>query len=122
MKKIHNYQFRKGMTPWNKGLKGAQVAWNKGLRYMPDDEHSGWKGDLVGYISLHQWIKRKLGKPLYCSNNRSHIAKRFVWSNISGKYTRDLMDWRSLCNSCNLRDGIKIKNQFDEQRHRRIYA
>lgn len=24
--------FYKGMTPWNKGLKGAQVAWNKGSK------------------------------------------------------------------------------------------
>ena len=23
--------WKKGITPWNKGLKGAQVAWNKGI-------------------------------------------------------------------------------------------
>jgi hypothetical protein len=29
-------QARKGKTPWNKGVKGAQVAWNKGIKKTGD--------------------------------------------------------------------------------------
>lgn len=30
-KNTHKYGFKKGRKPWNKGLKGVQVAWNKGV-------------------------------------------------------------------------------------------
>lgn len=116
-------QFKKGRTPWNKGKKGLQKAWNKGLSgYGAGEAHWRWKGERVGYLALHDWVRRQLGKPTYCSNDPSHIAKRFVWGNISGEYKRDLSDWHSLCNSCNLRDRGVVRNQFDEQRLRRLYA
>jgi hypothetical protein len=72
--------------------------------------HPMFKGDNVGYYALHCWVKYYLGKPKHCSNNRNHLSKRYVWANISGEYRRDLSDWHSLCNSCNLTDGVKISN------------
>lgn len=47
----------KGKTPWNKGKKGAQVAWNKGLTRLIDErvkkysllgeKHWNWKGGIT---------------------------------------------------------------------------
>lgn len=105
---------------WNKGLKGVQVAWNKGVSYHSLEKHNLWKGDLVGYTALHQWVRKQLGKPVYCSNHKRHIAKRYVWANISGEYKRDITDWHSLCNSCNLTDGISVKSQFIKKSIRRV--
>ena len=34
---------RKGRTPWNKGLKGAQIAWNKGTKGLPLGRKKGYK-------------------------------------------------------------------------------
>ncbi len=74
-----------------------------------------WKGNKVSYSGAHHWVKRKLGKPVKCSNldcvyprrtkNRQWILspKRFEWANISGKYLRSLNDYVSLCTSCHTR-------------------
>ena len=89
-----------------KGIKPKQrfVAYN--------ENHPLWKGDSVSYSGLHYWVKRKLGKPEVCSNDIKHESKRFVWANISGRYTRNLSDWHSLCTSCNLGDGVRIAQRF----------
>lgn len=104
-------QFVKGMTPWHKGKTGVyskstieairaararQVA-------VTDEEHPFWKGDAVGYTSLHQWIARKLGKPKQCSHCKSTNCKAYDWANVSGKYRRDFSDWVRLCRGCHIR-------------------
>jgi hypothetical protein len=111
--------FKKGVSTWNKGLKGFNAG-HKSYVCMEGEDNPNWKGDGAGYIALHYWVRRKLGNPVRCSKNKSHSAKRFVWANISGEYKRDLNDWRSFCNSCNLTDGVAIRDQFDENLHRRI--
>jgi hypothetical protein len=90
--------FKKGHTPWNKGLKvisntgrtyfkKGSTPWNKGKKLGPNPEHSkrmkgriawnkgkfgeesnSWKGDSAGYKSKHQWIERRLGKPDTCEH------------------------------------------------------
>jgi hypothetical protein len=64
-----------------------------------------WKGDEVGYLALHDWIKRHLPKtPCVCGNEKVDLH------NISGKYLRDLKDWEYLCRSCHMRLDGRIKN------------
>ena len=46
--------FRIGNIPWNKGLKST----------IRDDRHYRWKGDAVGYTALHDWVKRRLKRPV----------------------------------------------------------
>lgn len=52
------------------------------------------------YISIHQWVSRHYGKASICIIDSTHTSKQFEWSNISGKYIKDIKDWRQLCNSC----------------------
>ena len=67
-----------------------------------------WKGDRVGYSSLHGWIKRRLPKPKIC--RRCNTRPSYDLCNISGKYKRDLLDWEWLCRRCHmLKDGRLIK-------------
>lgn len=73
-----------------------------------------WKGDNVGYRTLHCWVQRHLGKAQGCSNDPTHKSARFHWANISGEYKRDLSDWKQLCIKCNLNDGIHINQRFYE--------
>lgn len=107
-----------GKPALNKGRKGKK-AWNKGISYHALEKHNLWKGDKVGYCALHRWVRKQLGIPTFCNNNLNHISKRFVWANISGEYKRDLNDWHSLCNSCNLTDGISTKYKFINRQVRR---
>lgn len=61
-----------------------------------------WKGDSVGYRSLHYWVSSQLGKPHNCDlcDNDSLNHRQYHWANISGNYMRDLSDWVRLCVKC----------------------
>lgn len=71
---------------------------NKGL----GDKNFKWKGDKVGYIALHAWVARKLGKPQECSfcGSRDEGTRKYHWANVSRQYKRDLSDWIRLCAKC----------------------
>lgn len=64
------------------------------------EKHPLWKGENITYGALHVWVKKEKGKPKYCEYDTTHTGKRFEWANISGKYLRDINDYRSLCVSC----------------------
>ncbi len=126
MAKLPKTAFKKGQTPWNKGLKGVQVAWNKGIHSgnhgngfkkgerlgiktwnagkILGDKHWNWKGEEVSYTNKHARIYRKLGKPDTCVNcGKSGLTgKKIHWANISGQYKDDINDWVRLCASCHL--------------------
>ncbi len=56
-------------------------AWNKGKTMSDDFKNKiksslvgktgsnarNWKGEKAGYVALHIWVKKELGKPIYCS-------------------------------------------------------
>lgn len=76
-------------------MKGKNKGENNGL----------WKGDNVGYGALHDYIKYNKPKPDNCEDcNRS---KKLDLANISGKYTRNLEDWKWLCRSCHMKYDYK---------------
>lgn len=113
---------QKGREPWNKGktavytdahrkhlsekLMGhsvlaetiAKIRANTPLNY--GEEHPSWKGDKVGYYGLHNWVKKKLGKPRFCIKCGRTGTKRLEWANKSHEYHRDINDWISLCKPC----------------------
>ena len=87
----------------------GKSAWNKGLK-MPQcsgEKHHLWKGNNVGYIALHAWITRKLGRPNQCEVCGTTKAKRFEWANISLEYKRALEDWKRMCVSCHRKEGFR---------------
>jgi len=77
---------------------------------MYDANNGRWKGDDVGYNSLHEWVIKRLGRPSLCNFCGTLESGRFEWANLSGKYQRDLKDWARLCNSCHQKyDKGKLK-------------
>lgn len=86
-----------------KGNKHSETAKNKisaSLLGKIGNKARRWKGNKASYFAKHMWIKKIGGKASRCSIDASHKAKRFEWSNISGKYLRKLSDYRQLCPSC----------------------
>jgi len=67
-----------------------------------------WRGDDVGYASLHAWVRRKLKKPSRCICCQK-VKPRDV-ANISGKYKRDLTDWEWLCRRCHMETDGRMMN------------
>jgi len=89
----------KGKTSCNKGKKRPQFAGEK---------NQNWKGDDVGYVGLHNWVNRYLGKPTTCEHcGKNFTGHRIGWANKSGEYKRDLNDWLRLCGKCHRQYDIK---------------
>ena len=67
-----------------------------------EDKNYGWKGDNVGYCSVHIWVRKHKVKPLLCEE--CHKVPPRELANISGKYLRDINDYRYLCIKCHRRE------------------
>ena len=72
-----------------------------------------WKGDKVGYVALHDWVRIKLGRPTTCEHcGKSGLTGvNIQWANKSGKYKRELSDWLRLCVSCHRKHDINLKKE-----------
>ena len=62
------------------------------------DKHPRWKGDNIGYMKMHDWIRKYLPKPDLCQI--CGLVPPKDCANISGKYFRDFDDWLCLCKKC----------------------
>lgn len=105
---------RNGFGLWMKGRTIPEsVKLKISIATLGEKNHS-WKGDKVGYVPLHLWVSRTLGKPKLCAHCLTTSAKKFEWANVSGKYQRNLSDWIRLCTSCHRRYDyglIMLKNK-----------
>ena len=73
-------------------------------RNKTGERNHNWKGDGLGYQSLHSWLIRhfpKTGVCEWCSRvvGGSGTAGTH-FANISGEYRRDRSDFMELCSSC----------------------
>ena len=95
------YRFPKGHKPWNKNWTGLHLSteteFKKGRK---DEKHPEWKGEEASYDAKHQWVARWKGRPSLCEDCGTTKAKVYNWANISGKYLRDLNDYKRLCRKC----------------------
>ncbi len=115
--------YKSGNKPWNKGLnknnkKVAAMSKKAGQTRKNKQTHLGsnnpnWKGQLVGYKRLHAWINMWKGKAEKCTKCGS--TKNVDWANISGKYKRELSDYKELCRSCHILYDNKKRKALNEK-------
>jgi len=97
---------------WPKGLKHSEESKGKIRLAHIAGKNPMWKGDDVGYNSLHRWVKKRIDKPRICQicNMKDHIDL----ANITGNYNRDISNWKWLCRSCHTRtdieNGVRVLN------------
>lgn len=77
------------------------ISQNKG-------ENNGHWNENVGYDGIHTWVKRNLPKPESCEFCGRNV--RLEAANISGKYLRDLTDWKYLCRRCHMLSDGRMRN------------
>jgi hypothetical protein len=107
------YWFKKGIRPKTAIKKGEHRGlvseFKKGMR------PKSWKGENVGYCSLHQWVYYHLGQSMQCEHCGKIETNRYKihWANKSGKYLRDLSDWLRLCFACHRKYDARavVKNK-----------
>ncbi|MFA5261424.1 MAG: hypothetical protein WC450_09370 [Candidatus Omnitrophota bacterium] len=68
--------------------------------FKEGNKHPNWKGNNVSYQALHTWVTRHKGSPQRCEDCGTTEPRKYEWANISGKYKRDLNDWKRLCTKC----------------------
>jgi len=72
------------------------------------ENNYAWKGDAVGYKTLHEWIRKY--KPIPQTGcEHCHKNKPLHAANISGEYRRDVNDYIWLCGSCHKKFDIENK-------------
>lgn len=73
-------------------------------KHRTGPHHHNWKGDAVGYRSLHEWVARHKKKAGVCSSCGTVVGTArktgTEWANRSGHYLRDLDDFIELCVPC----------------------
>lgn len=79
-------------------------------------KHKFWKGDSVGYNSLHRWVKARMPKPELCP--RCNKRKAIDLANKNGIYRRELSLWNWLCRHCHMIEDGRVNNlkQFRKER------
>jgi hypothetical protein len=93
---------------------------------FPDKPYIGennilWKGIDAKYVSKHTWLRNNFGKANHCENpDCKHKSVGFDWANISGKYLREVSDYKQLCRSCHNQFDFdkKIKKEFCKHGHK----
>lgn len=76
-----------------------------------ENNNPAWKGDAVGYSSVHRWIEKHLGSPRKCEECKRTDKKKYEWANKDHKYRRVIGDYRRLCTSCHRKHDIKINDK-----------
>lgn len=72
-----------------------------------NEAYKTFKGSEAEYRRIHRWVEKSLGRASKCVNCETTVAKSYDWSNISGKYLQDIVDWERLCHSCHMRKDLK---------------
>ncbi len=102
----HTKEAKRKMSLAKKGKKLLEAHKRKIAESMKgknaNEKNPMWKGKKVGYMGLHNWVRRNLGTPIKCNRCGKEFRGRNTihWANLSGKYLRDLKDWERLCSSC----------------------
>jgi hypothetical protein len=69
--------------------------------------HANWRGDDIGYYTLHRYLRDTYPKSGVCDECGTKPV-RTEFALIHGRsYTRDIRDYRELCRRCHMRyDGL----------------
>jgi len=132
-------EFKKGMTPWNKGVPMRASTKSKisvalsGKRNSIKSEfttenssgvkNSNWKGDSIGNSGVHTWIITQKGNPEKCANcgklgsyyeytRGGKTINRWTidLANIDHSYKRNIDDFIGLCVKCHRKYDMEHNN------------
>lgn len=106
----HNYVNKQGFEKGVQRYKCMECGKKfQNIYFGRFEENNGmWKGNEVGYSSLHEWIKNHKPKSDFCEE--CHKNKPYDLANISGQYLRDINDFKWVCRSCHMKSDGRMNN------------
>lgn len=91
------------------GIPNRGRSWgDRSRRGIQNSNNHMWRGDNVGLISLHEWVRARKPKPQWCE--QCNGSPPFDLATINKKYTRNPEDWEWLCRSCHMKKDSRINN------------
>ena len=111
--KKHSDEARKKISETRKKIYfGSNTTWfgkkRPNMVWLQGENNPSWKGDKVGYVGLHIWVRKHLPIPELCQICEEvppiHLA------NITGIYNRDFINWQYLCALCHVTYDGTINN------------
>jgi NUMOD3 motif-containing protein len=85
----------------NKGRKLSEENKKKLIESITGNKNHNWKGDNVGYGSLHLYVRQYFPKSDCCQICGQ--IKRLDLACVTGIYNRDFKNWKYLCRRCHKR-------------------
>ena len=87
---------------WKEGRRKSHQHTKESILKMSGKNNHGWKGDEVGYMALHEWVRKIKGLPEVCEYcKKTGLQSRQInWANISKQYKRREDDCVRLCVRC----------------------
>ena len=76
-------RFQKGLTPWNKGLKGLQFEGSKATQFKPGTAPHNWR-PVGSYRVVYGNLERKVNELSGSNSVRWHPVHRIVWEAAHG--------------------------------------
>lgn len=70
------------------------------------ENNPGYKDNKAGINAIHRWVERRKPKPEKCEE--CNLFSPMDLANVSGKYLRNLDDWRWLCRRCHMESHDRI--------------
>lgn len=70
------------------------------------EKNGMWVGDRVKYAGLHAWVRAHKPKSVKCENCKE--AEPLDLANVSGKYKRDINDFKWLCRKCHMLEDSRL--------------
>jgi hypothetical protein len=100
--KHHNIDSKVKLRTANLGSKNPMYG--KSREGLHRENNFAWKGDKVGYHGLHNWVRKYLPKPEFCSICLKYRPTDLA--NVTGIYNRDFENWDYFCHQCHIRHDI----------------
>lgn len=97
--------------------KAGRMGIKRDVKINLNKTNGMWKGDKVGYTSLHEWVARHKKKPKLCEECKKN--KPYDLANISGNYKRDIRDFQWLCRKCHMAKDGRLKNFVNSRRNKK---
>ena len=106
--KVISRQAKKCKPCSNRGRVVSEETKKKQSIIKLGNKNPMWRGDKVGYFSLHEWVKNRKIVPSLCEICME--CPPLDLANKTGKYLRDLSDWEYICRRCHMEKDGRIKN------------